>query len=393
MLAALLVVLIVLVVAGLTVVGRSLRVVQQYERALIFRFGKVLPETRGPGLTVIRPVGDRLQKVNMQIIAMAVPAQEGITRDNVSVRVDAVVYFRVVDPIKAVVNVQNYMFAVSQQAQTSLRSIIGQSEMDQLLAERDTVNRELRRIIDEPTEGPWGIRVERVELKDVNLPEGMKRSMSRQAEAERERRARIISADGEYQASKRLAAAANVMARDPAALQLRLLQTVVEVAAEKNSTLVMPVPVELLRFFDRMAPAVAESQAVAPPPADTGDAELAAAEAASELGGAPEVAGIADAPLPEIPEAPADAPLPEIPEAPVPELDESAIPPVNEALAVPADADATPTSAFTAPPGLDDASGPTAAPGTTGAPGTAGAPEVRPAPPADGQETPNGRRP
>jgi len=185
---------------------------------------------------------------------------------------------------------------------------------------------------------------------------------------------------------------------------------VVEVAAEKNSTLVMPVPVELLRFFDRMAPAVAESLAVAPPPADTGDAELAAAEAESEVGGAPEVAGIADAPLPEIPEAladaplpeipealadaplpeipepPADAPLPEIPEAPVPELDESAIPPVNEALAVPADADATATSAFTAPPGLDDASGPAAAPGTTGAP------EVRPAPPADGQGTPNGRR-
>jgi regulator of protease activity HflC (stomatin/prohibitin superfamily) len=190
----------------------------------------------------------------MQIIAMAVPAQEGITRDNVTVRVDAVVYFRVVDPIKATVNVQNYMFAVSQQAQTSLRSIIGQSEMDQLLSERDQVNKELRRIIDEPTEGPWGIRVERVEIKDVSLPETMKRSMSRQAEAERERRARIITADGEYQASKRLAAAANVMARDPAALQLRLLQTVVEVAGEKNSTLVMPVPVELLRFFDRMTP-------------------------------------------------------------------------------------------------------------------------------------------
>ena len=141
---------------------------------------------------------------------------------------------------------------MSQQAQTSLRSIIGQSEMDQLLAERDTVNRELSRIIDEPTEGPWGVRVERVELKDVSLPDSMKRSMSRQAEAERERRARIITANGEYQASKRLAAAANVMARDPAALQLRLLQTVVEVAAEKNSTLVMPVPVELLRFFERV---------------------------------------------------------------------------------------------------------------------------------------------
>ena len=299
MVIALIVVLCLLVVAGLTVVGRSVRVVQQYERGLIFRFGKVLPETRGPGLTIIRPVGDRMQKVNMQIIAMAVPAQEGITRDNVSVRVDAVVYFRVVDPIKAVINVQNYMFAVSQQAQTSLRSIIGQSEMDQLLAERETVNRELRRVIDEPTEGPWGIRVERVEIKDVNLPEGMKRSMSRQAEAERERRARIITADGEYQASKRLAAAANVMARDPAALQLRLLQTVVEVASERNSTLVMPVPVELLRFFERMAPAGAQP-APPPPIEDTGDAEVAQAEAAISKTGLPE---IGEAPPPELPAA------------------------------------------------------------------------------------------
>jgi regulator of protease activity HflC (stomatin/prohibitin superfamily) len=306
MLAALLVVLIIIVVVGLTAVGRSLRVVQQYERGLIFRFGKVLPETRGPGLTIIRPIGDKLQKVNMQIVAMAVPAQEGITRDNVSVRVDAVVYFRVVDPIKAVINVQNYMFAVSQQAQTSLRSIIGQSEMDQLLAERETVNRELRRIIDEPTEGPWGIRVERVEIKDVNLPEGMKRSMSRQAEAERERRARIITADGEYQASKRLAAAANVMARDPAALQLRLLQTVVEVASERNSTLVMPVPVELLRFFEKMTPA--ERTEVGPSLADTGDAEVAEAEreisgieAPPELAPPPETE-LADPEIPPLPE-------------------------------------------------------------------------------------------
>jgi regulator of protease activity HflC (stomatin/prohibitin superfamily) len=299
MVAALVVILVAIIVAGLTVVGRSLRVVQQYERGLVFRFGRVLPETRGPGLTIIRPVGDRMQKVNMQIIAMAVPAQEGITRDNVSVRVDAVVYFRVVDPVKAVVNVQNYMFAVSQQAQTSLRSIIGQSEMDQLLAERETVNRELRRIIDEPTEGPWGIRVERVEIKDVNLPENMKRSMSRQAEAERERRARIITADGEYQASKRLAAAANVMARDPAALQLRLLQTVVEVASERNSTLVMPVPVELLRFFEKMTPGGA-GPAAAAPIADTGDAEVAQAEAAISKVGAPELgeAPVADKEIP-----------------------------------------------------------------------------------------------
>src|SRR5580698_7778534 len=360
---AVLIVLGVLIVVGLITAGRAVRVVQQFEQGIVFRNGR-LAGTKGPGLALMVPIIDRMQKVNMQIVAMAVPAQEGITRDNVSVRVDAVVYFRVVDPVKATINVQNYLFAISQQAQTSLRSIIGQSEMDQLLAERDSVNRELRRIIDEPTEGPWGIRVERVEIKDVSLPENMKRSMSRQAEAERERRARIITADGEYQASKRLAAAANVMARDPAALQLRLLQTVVEVAAEKNSTLVMPIPVELLRFFDKMAPGVAESGAVAPPPTDTGDAELAAAEAESEVGGAEELPGIADAPLSEI----VNAPLPEIPEAPVPELDDGAIPPVPEG-AIPPVPEAAPAPESTTPG--------TAAPGTVGTP------------PADGQETPN----
>ena len=309
---ALIVVLVIVVIAALIAAGRSIRVVQQYEKGIVYRFGRVLPEVRGPGLTALRPVGDRMQKVNMQIVAMAVPAQEGITRDNVSVRVDAVVYFRVVDPIKATVNVQNYMFAISQQAQTSLRSIIGQSEMDQLLAERETVNRELRRIIDEPTEEPWGIRVERVEIKDVSLPEGMKRSMSRQAEAERERRARIITADGEYQASKRLAAAANVMAKDPAALQLRLLQTVVEVSAEKNSTLVMPIPVELLRFFEKMTPgdasAVDSSAEDSGELEDLGDAEVAAAEAA--ISKAP-VSSIANTAAPEIGD-PADLPASEV---------------------------------------------------------------------------------
>jgi len=304
----------VIVVLGILIgLGRSFKIVQQYEKGIVYRFGKVQPEVRGPGLARIRPIGDRMQKVNMQIVAMAVPAQEGITRDNVSVRVDAVVYFRVVDPIKATVNVQNYMFAISQQAQTSLRSIIGQSEMDQLLAERETVNRELRRVIDEPTEEPWGIRVERVEIKDVSLPEGMKRSMSRQAEAERERRARIITADGEYQASKRLAAAANVMARDPAALQLRLLQTVVEVAGEKNSTLVMPVPVELLRFFDRMSgggdtPAPVEEELE-----DTGDAEVAQAEAAISHSATPAL-GEAEVPaVPEVAAADASDGTPELP--------------------------------------------------------------------------------
>jgi regulator of protease activity HflC (stomatin/prohibitin superfamily) len=231
------------------------KVVTQYEQGIVFRFGRALPGIRGPGLTWVNPFTDRLRKVNMQIIVAAVPGQDAITRDNVTLKVDAVVYYRVIDALKAIINVQNYTYAVSQVAQTSLRSVIGQSDMDHILSERDKINAHLKDVIDAPTEEPWGIRVERVEIKDVSLPESMKRSMSRQAEAERERRARIISADGEYQASKKLAQAAAVMAADPAALQLRLLQTVVEVAAEKNSTLVMPVPVELLRFFDRAAPA------------------------------------------------------------------------------------------------------------------------------------------
>jgi regulator of protease activity HflC (stomatin/prohibitin superfamily) len=309
--AALIVIFVIIVAGGAIAAARSVRVVQQFEQGIVFRFGRIVDRPRQAGVTWIRPIGDRMQKVNMQIVAMAVPAQEGITRDNVSVRVDAVVYFRVVDPIKAVVNVQNYLFAISQQAQTSLRSIIGQSEMDQLLAERDTVNRELRRIIDEPTEGPWGIRVERVEIKDVSLPEGMKRSMSRQAEAERERRARIISADGEYQASKRLAAAANVMARDPAALQLRLLQTVVEVAAEKNSTLVMPLPVELLRFFEAAAPPRPAAPAEAP--RDLGDAEVEAAEAIEHGPGTPALETPDIPPVPQV-EAPPAAQVDAAPE-------------------------------------------------------------------------------
>jgi regulator of protease activity HflC (stomatin/prohibitin superfamily) len=310
-------VIVIVLLLGILAAARSFKVIQQYEKGIIYRFGQVLPEIRGPGLHVIRPIGDRMAKVNMQIIAMAVPAQEGITRDNVTVRVDAVVYFRVVDPIKATVNVQNYMFAVSQQAQTSLRSIIGQSEMDQLLAERESVNRELRRAIDEPTEGPWGVRVERVELKDVSLPEQMKRSMSRQAEAERERRARIITADGEYQASKRLAAAANVMARDPAALQLRLLQTVVEVAGEKNSTLVMPVPVELLRFFEKMAPGPSHPEHEPPEELeDFGDAEVAAAEAAISNTHVPE---LTEASVPLTPEV-ENAVTPEVREVIAPDL-------------------------------------------------------------------------
>ena len=243
------------VFAGIAIVVlliMGIRVVQQFEQGVVFRLGRVQPGVRQPGLTVIIPVIDRMQKVNMQIITMGVPAQECITKDNVSVRVDAVVYFRVIDAVKAVVNVQNYLFAVSQVAQTSLRSISGKSDLDELLSDRDRVNAELRAVIDEPTEGPWGVKIERVELKDVALPEGMKRSMSRQAEAERERRARIIAADGELQASVKLAEAGRALSNDPSGLQLRLLQTVVEVAAEKNSTLVMPFPIELLRYFEKI---------------------------------------------------------------------------------------------------------------------------------------------
>jgi regulator of protease activity HflC (stomatin/prohibitin superfamily) len=238
--------LIVCVVAVL-----SVRVVQQYESGVVFRLGKVQDPPRGPGLTLLRPVVDRMTKVNRQVMTLSVPAQDCITRDNVSVRVDAVVYFRVVDAVKAAVNVQDYQFAISQLAQTSLRSVIGKAELDDLLSNREKLGAELTEIIDAPSEQPWGVKVERVEVKDVTLPESMKRSMSRQAEAERERRARVISADGEFQASKKLAQAAATMSVDPAALQLRLLQTVAEVAAEKNSTLVMPFPVELLRFLER----------------------------------------------------------------------------------------------------------------------------------------------
>ena len=239
---------------GIGIVGlaSSARVVKQYERGVVFRLGRVRDAPRGPGLTMLVPAVDRMNKVSVQIICMPVPAQDGITRDNVTVRVDAVVYFAVVDPVKAIVEVQDYQFAVSQVAQTSLRSIIGKSDLDDLLSNRERLNQGLELMIDSPALG-WGVAIDRVEIKDVALPETMKRSMSRQAEAERERRARVISAEGELQASHMLAEAGATMAAAPAALQLRLLETVVSVAAEKNSTLVLPFPVELLRFLDRGA--------------------------------------------------------------------------------------------------------------------------------------------
>lgn len=238
---------------GVLWLGTSVRVVRQFERGVVFRFGRVQTSVRGPGLTLLMPIADRMQKVNMQIVTMPVPAQDGITRDNVTVRVDAVIYFTVADPVRVVVGVQDYVSAIGQVAQTSLRSIIGKSDLDDLLSNREGLNRGLELMIDSPAVG-WGVHIDRVEIKDVVLPDSMKRSIARQAEAERERRARVITADGELQASEKLAQAAETMAAHPAALQLRLLETVVEVAAEKNSTLVLPFPVELLRFLERATP-------------------------------------------------------------------------------------------------------------------------------------------
>jgi regulator of protease activity HflC (stomatin/prohibitin superfamily) len=246
--------LLVLVVLGMAAGMAGVRLVKQYERGVVFRFGRVRPSVLSPGLAFLIPFVDRLHKVNMQIITMPVPAQDGITRDNVTVRVDAVVYFTVMDAVRAAVDVQDYVAAIGQVAQTSLRSIIGKSVLDDLLCDREHLNQGMALMIDSPALD-WGVHIERVEIKDVALPDTMKRSMSRQAEAERERRARVITADGELQASEKLATAAEVMAEHPAALQLRLLQTVVEVAAERNSTLVLPFPVELLRFLERVTPA------------------------------------------------------------------------------------------------------------------------------------------
>jgi regulator of protease activity HflC (stomatin/prohibitin superfamily) len=251
---AVLAVLVVAVVVLLVLLGASVRVVSQFERGVVLRLGRLHGETRGPGLTFIAPAVDRMHKVNMQIVTMPVPAQDGITRDNVTVKVDAVVYWRVFDPVRVVVDVQNYQSAIGQVAQASLRSVIGKSDLDDLLSNRERLNQGLELMMDSPAVD-WGVHIDRVDIKDVALPETMKRSMSRQAEAERERRSRVITAEGELQASQKLAQAAEVMATQPAALQLRLLQTMVEVAAEKNSTVVLPFPVELLRFLERAAPA------------------------------------------------------------------------------------------------------------------------------------------
>ncbi|WP_326946313.1 slipin family protein [Amycolatopsis sp. NBC_01307] len=291
------------VVLGGAWLAAGVRVVKQYERGLVFRFGRVRSRVQEPGLKLLVPFVDRMQKVNMQIITMPVPAQDGITRDNVTVRVDAVVYFKVIDPVVAAVNVQDYRAAVGQVAQTSLRSIIGKSELDDLLSNREHLNEGLELMIDSPALD-WGIHIDKVEIKDVALPEAMKRSMSRQAEAERERRARVISADGELQASHKLAQAAATMADTPSAMQLRLLETVVQVSSEKNSTLILPFPVELLRFLDAHTPKPAATPAA--PPAPVAPAIPEAAPEPDAVEAKPEANGHA-APAPR---TPGDAALP-----------------------------------------------------------------------------------
>jgi regulator of protease activity HflC (stomatin/prohibitin superfamily) len=236
-----------------TVIATSLRVLREYERGVVFRLGR-LTRAKGPGLIFLLPLGiERMVKVPLRIVAMDIPPQDVITRDNVSIKVNAVVYFRVSDPEKATIIIEDYLFATSQLAQTTLRSVVGQAELDQLLAERDHLNDIVRRIIDEGTD-PWGIDVTAVEIKDIDLPQEMQRAMARQAEAERERRAKVINAEGELQASEKLAQAANVLQAQPAAIQLRYLQTVSEIATENNSTTLFPIPIDLFRpFIERLA--------------------------------------------------------------------------------------------------------------------------------------------
>lgn len=231
----------------LGILSQMLKVLREYERGVIFRIGRVIG-TKGPGLIILLPVVDRMEKVSLRTVTMDVEPQDVITRDNVSVKVNAVLYFRVMDPQRAVIEVENYLFATAQLAQTTLRSVLGEVELDDLLSQREDINERLQVILDRHTD-PWGIKISTVEVKHVDLPQEMQRAMARQAEAERERRAKVINAEGEFQASAKLAEAAGVIGGHPVALQLRFLQTVAEVATENNSTILMPVPVDLFKPF------------------------------------------------------------------------------------------------------------------------------------------------
>jgi regulator of protease activity HflC (stomatin/prohibitin superfamily) len=242
-------VIVIVVVLLIIILSSAIKVFPEYQRGVIFRLGRINPP-KGPGLFFIIPIVDRVVRVDLRTLTFDVPAQEVITKDNVPAKVNAVAYFRVIDPSKAVIEVQNYINATSQIAQTTLRSVLGQSDLDHLLTERDKLNARLQEIIDEQTD-PWGVKVSIVEIKDVEIPASMQRAMARQAEAERERRAKVIAAEGEFQASEKLSQAAEVLSKNPAAIQLRYLQTLAEIATEKNSTTVFPIPIDLIEPFLR----------------------------------------------------------------------------------------------------------------------------------------------
>jgi len=244
-----------IIVIGLIVlyILNSIKVLREYERGVIFRLGRVLPQPKGPGIILVFSPIDRIVRISLRLITMDIPPQDVITKDNVTVKVNAVLYFRVIDPLKCVIDVQDYIYATSQLAQTTLRSLLGQVPLDDLLSEREKLNARLQEIIEQHTD-PWGIKVQLVEMKQVDLPENMQRAIAKQAEAERERRAKVIHADGEFQAADKLTQAADIISRNPQALQLRFLSTLTEIAAEKNSTIVFPLPLELLRAFSYEKP-------------------------------------------------------------------------------------------------------------------------------------------
>jgi regulator of protease activity HflC (stomatin/prohibitin superfamily) len=243
----------------LLLLGSSVRVLREYERGVIFRLGRLIAQ-KGPGLILLIPIIDRMVKVDLRTVTLNIPPQEVITRDNVPTRVNAVCYFRVIDPNRAIVEVENYLLATSQIAQTALRSVLGKAELDQLLAERERLNEDLQKIIDEQTE-PWGVKVSIVEIKDVEIPEQMQRAMARQAEAERERRAKIINAEGEFQAAEKLSSAADIISKNPATLQLRYLQTLLEMGVNNNTTIVFPLPIDLIEAFTQIRATAAAAAA------------------------------------------------------------------------------------------------------------------------------------
>ncbi len=245
----------IVIIVGIVVIYilNSIKILREYERGVIFRLGRVLPKPKGPGIILVFSPIDRIVKISLRLITMDVPPQDVITKDNVTVKVNAVLYFRVMDPLKCVIDVQDYLYATSQLAQTTLRSVLGQVPLDDLLSERDKLNARLQEIIEQHTD-PWGIKVQLVEMKQVDLPENMIRAIAKQAEAERERRAKVIHADGEFQAAGKLTEAADIISRNPQALQLRFLGTLTEIAAEKNSTIIFPLPLELLKAFSFIKP-------------------------------------------------------------------------------------------------------------------------------------------